>query len=117
MQKEEIKRNNIVKQYIKWLTMAMLQKKANKYNLNWPENSDHPYRIGGSGSGKTNALLNLIKLQDDDHHSIIDKIYLYVKDPYEVKYQYLLKTWKHGLENLKDPTAFLEYSNDMQDAT
>ena len=33
---------------------------------------DHPYRIliiGGSGSGKTNALFNLIKEQDD-----IDKI-------------------------------------------
>ena len=34
--------------------------------------------IGGSGSGKTNALLNLINNQPD-----IDKIYLYTKDPYE----------------------------------
>ena len=42
---------------------------------------DHPYRIliiGGSGSGKTNALLNLINNQPD-----IDKIYLFAKDPYE----------------------------------
>ena len=31
--------------------------------------------IGGSGSGKTNALLNLINEQDD-----IDKIYLDAKD-------------------------------------
>ena len=41
----------------------------------------HPYRLlitGGSGSGKTNALLNLINNQPD-----IDKIYLYAKDPYE----------------------------------
>ena len=33
------------------------------HNPNWPEIPDHPYRIsivGGSGSGKTNALLNLI---------------------------------------------------------
>ena len=37
--------------------------------------------IGGSGSGKTNALLNLISNQPD-----IDKIYLYAKDPYEDKY-------------------------------
>ena len=35
---------------------------------------------------KTNALLNLIKNQPD-----IDKTYLYAKDPYEVKYQYLIK--------------------------
>ena len=32
--------------------------------------------IGGSGSGKTNALLNLISNQPD-----IDKIDLYTKDP------------------------------------
>ena len=59
-----------------------------KYNKNWPHIPDHPYRIliiGGSGSGKTN-LLNLIEKQPD-----IDKIYLYAKDPYESKYQYLIK--------------------------
>ena len=47
------------------------------HNLNWPYIHDHPHRIliiGGSGSGKTNALLNLIKNQQTD----IDKIYLYV---------------------------------------
>ena len=37
--------------------------------------------IGGSGSGKTNALLNLISKQPD-----IDKIYLYAKDPIKAKY-------------------------------
>ena len=41
--------------------------------------------IGGSGSGKTNALLNLIENQPD-----IDKIYLYVKDLCEAKYPYLI---------------------------
>ena len=35
-------------------------------------------QIGGSGSGKTNALLNLIKDQNSDNP--IDKIYLYAKD-------------------------------------
>ena len=65
-------------------------KKENKKedNLNWPYIPDHPYRIliiGGSGAGKTNALLNLINNQQDIH-----KIYLYAKDPYEDKYQYLI---------------------------
>ena len=46
-------------------------------NKNWPYIPDHPYRIliiGGSGSGKTILLLNLINNQQD-----IDKIYLYAK--------------------------------------
>ena len=49
-----------------------------EHNLKLPYIPDHPYRIliiGGSGSGKTNALLNLINNQPD-----IDKIYLYVKE-------------------------------------
>ena len=41
---------------------------------------------GGSGSGKTNPLLNLIKEQDN-----IDKIYLYAKDLSEPKYEFLIK--------------------------
>ena len=60
-------------------------------NEKWPYISDHPYRmliIGGSGSGKTNALLNLIKEQDND--SFIDKIYLYAKDLNERKCQLLI---------------------------
>ena len=85
-----------------------------EYNSKWSHIPDHPYRIltvGGSGSGKTNALLNLINNQPD-----IDKIYLYAKDPYEAKYQYLInKREKVGLDHLKDPKAFMEYSNDMED--
>ena len=57
-------------------------------NPNWLYIPDHPYRIliiGGLGSGKTNALLNLIKHQRPH----IDKIYLYVKDPFKSKYQLL----------------------------
>ena len=80
----------------------------------WSYIPDHPYRIliiGGSGSGKTNALLNLINNQSD-----IDKIYLYAKDPYEKKYQYLINKRENvGLNHLNDPKAFMEYSNDMQD--
>ena len=52
-----------------------------KHNKKWPYIPDHPYRIliiDGSGTGKTNTLLNLIKEQD--YHDVIDKIYLYAKD-------------------------------------
>ena len=81
-------------------------------NLNWPYIPDHPYRIliiGGSGTGKLNALLNLVNNQQD-----IDKIYLYAKDPYKDKYQYLInKRERVGINHLIDPKAFIEYSNDM----
>ena len=83
------------------------------HNSKWPYIPDHPYRIliVGSGSGKRNALLNLINNQPD-----IDKIYLYAKDLYEKKCQYLInKRGKVGLDHFKDPQAFMEYSNDMQD--
>ena len=82
-----------------------------EHNKNWPYIPDHPYRmliIGGSGSGKTNLLLNLIENQPD-----IDKIYLYEKDPYESKYQYLInKRERVGINHFNDPKAFIEYSND-----
>ena len=85
-----------------------------EHNPKWPHIPDHPYKIltvGGSGSGKTNALLNLINNQSD-----IDKIYLYVKDPCERKYQYLInKREKVGLVHFKDPRAFMEYSKDTED--
>ena len=47
---------------------------------------------GGSGSGKTNALLNLIKEQDN--YGLIDKIYLYAKDLSEPKYEFWVKSAK-----------------------
>ena len=58
-----------------------------KHNLKWPFIPDHPYRIliiGGSVSGKTKTLLNLIKEQDD-----INKTYLYAKDLSELKHEFL----------------------------
>ena len=46
----------------------------------------------------------------------IDKIYLYAKDPYEDKYQFLInKRESIGLKHFNDPKAFIEYSNDMHD--
>ena len=79
-----------------------------KHNSKWPYIPNHLYRIhivGGSGSGKTNALLNLINNQLD-----IDKIYLYAKDPCEKKYQYLInKREKVALDHFMNPKAFMEY--------
>ena len=66
---------------------------------------------GGSGSGKTNRLLNLINEQED-----IDKIYLYAKDLSEPKYGYLIKKRENtGINHLNDPNAFIEYFNTMDD--
>ena len=46
----------------------------------------------------------------------IDKIYLYAKDPYEAKYQYLVKIReKVGIDHQNDPRAYIEYSNLMHD--
>ena len=85
------------------------------HNPNWPYIPDHPYRIliiGGSGSGKTNVLLNLIKHQRPD----IDKIYLYVKDPFESKYQlFIIGREKVEIEILKNPKAFIDYSQKIDD--
>ena len=89
-------------------------KNKTKHYLKWWYIPDHPYKIriiGGSGSGKTNALLNLINNQPD-----IDKIYLHAKDPYEAKYQLLInKREKVGIGHFNDVKALIEYSNDMQD--
>ena len=73
---------------------------------------DHPHRvfiIGGSGSGKTNALLNLINEQDD-----MDKIDLYAKDLSEPKYEFLIKKQKNvGIKHCNDPNVFTEFLNTM----
>ena len=65
----------------------------------------------GSGSGKTNALLNLINREPD-----IDKMFLYAKDQYEAKYQLPInKRECTGIKYLNYFKAFIEYSNDMDD--
>ena len=67
--------------------------------------------MGGSGSQKANALLNLI-----NNHPDIDKIYLYAKDLYEAKHKFLInKRESTGLKHFNDPKVFIEYSNGMQD--
>ena len=55
--------------------------------------------------------MSLINKQPD-----IDEIYLYTKDPYEAKYQFLInKRESTGLKHFNDTQAFIEYSDDMQD--
>ena len=66
------------------------------HNFKWPYIPNFPYRIliiRGSGSGKTNALLSLIKEQDSG--SLIDKIYLSSQELNEPKYQFLIKKCEH----------------------
>ena len=66
---------------------------------------------GGSGSGKTNTLLILIKEEDD-----IDNIYLYAKDLSEHKSEFLMKKREDiGIKYCNDPNAFIEFSNRMND--
>ena len=86
-----------------------------EHNEKWPYIPDHPYRIiiiGGSGSGKTNALINLINEQND-----IDKIYLYERDLSEPKYEYLIKKrGDAGIKHLNNPNVFIKCSNTIDDA-
>ena len=80
-----------------------------EHNEKWPFILDYLYRIliiGGSGSGKINALLNIIKEQDD-----IDK-----KDLIEVRYEFLIKKCEDvGTNHFDDPNAFIECSNRIDD--
>ena len=81
---------------------------------NWSYIPDHPYRIliiGGSGSGKINALISLINEQND-----IDKIYLYARDLKEPKYEYLIEKCEDvGISHVNNPNTFIECSNTMDD--
>ena len=84
-----------------------------EHNEKWTYIPDDHYRIlitGGSESAKTNTLLNLRSQQDD-----IDKIYLYVKDLSEPKYDdFLIKNREDaGIKHLNDLNKFIECSNTM----
>ena len=85
------------------------------HNPNWPYIPGHPYRIlmhDGSGSGKTNVLFNILKNQWPD----LVKIYLYVKDPFESKYQLLINRGeKVGVKKWNNPKAFIDYSQTIDD--
>ena len=86
---------------------SITNKNNKKHNEKWPYIPDHLYRIiiiGGSGSGKTNALINLINEQND-----FDKIYLYAKDLSEPNYKYLIKKREDlGIKHVNNLNAFIE---------
>ena len=88
--------------------------KTEEHNPNWPKTPDDPYRIQitrGPGSGKTNSLFDLIRQQPD-----INKVYLYAKDPYEAKCQFLINKRKStGSKHFNDSKIFIEYMNNMND--
>ena len=97
------------------INLGYITNENNKeHNKKWPYIPDHPYRIliiGGSGSGKTNALINVINKQND-----IDKIYFYTKDLSKPNYEILIKKHENaGIKYLNDPNAFIECSNTMDD--
>ena len=85
-----------------------------KHNPDWLHIPDYLNRIliiGGSESGKTNTLSNLINNQPD-----FDKIYLYAKDLYEPKYHFLInKRESIEFKHFNDLKVFIEYSNDIHD--
>ena len=89
--------------------------KSLNHNPNWSYILDHPYRIliiGGSGSGKTNVLLNLIKHQQPYIH----KICLYAKDPIESEYQLLINgREKVGINESINSNTFIDYSQTIDD--
>ena len=93
---------------------SIINENNKKHNEKWPYIPDHPCRIliiGGSGSGKTNALINLINEQKD-----IDKIYLYTGELSEPKYEYLIKKRQDvGIKHVNNLNAFIECSNTMDD--
>ena len=100
--------------YITKCLDSITNKNNKEHNKKWPYIPDYLDRIliiGGSGSGKANALINLINEQND-----IDKIYLYARDLNEPKYKILIKKRKDaGIKHLNDPNAFIECSNTMDD--
>ena len=64
------------------------------HNLNWPYIPDHLYKILITGSWESRKT----KHQQRD----INKTYLYVKDPFELKYQLLVNgREKAEIKNLK----------------
>ena len=95
----------------------VIRENIKEHNANWLDIPDYLYKLliaGGSGSGKKNALLNLI-----NHEPGIDKIFLYAKDSYEGKYQFfninflINKQKSEGLKHFNGSKAFIQYWNNM----
>ena len=108
-EKEENKCNNINKTIQKTINVDDVLKEETKEHSNWSQIPD-PYiilRIRGSASGKKNLL---------SQQPNIGKVYLYAKDPYEAKYQFLIHNKRSaGLKHFNDFKAFIEYCNNTDD--
>ena len=108
-EKEENKCNNINKTIQKTINVDDVLKEETKEHSNWSQIPD-PYiilRIRGSASGKKNLL---------SQQPNIGKVYLYAKDPYEAKYQFLIHNKQStGLKHFNDFKSFIEYCNNMDD--
>ena len=108
-EKEENKCNNINKTIQKTINVDDVLKEETKEHSNWSQIPD-PYiilRIRGSASGKKNLL---------SQQPNVGKVYLYAKDPYEAKYQFLIHNKQStGLKHFNDFKAFIEYCNNMDD--
>ena len=94
----------------KIINLESITNKNNKeHNEKWPYIPNHPYRIiiiFGSGSGKVNTLLNLVK--EKDYHDVIDKMYLYARDLSKPKYQFLIKKREDaGIKNVNNQMLLL----------
>ena len=101
--------------HYKMINLDSIANENNKeYNEKWQFIPDHPYSIliiDGSGSGKTNALLNSIKEQD-----YVDKIYLYVKDLSKPKYEFLIKKREYaGTKHFNDPNIMDDVYKSIDD--
>ena len=90
----------------------VVKENIKEHNPNWsqiPVNLCRILIIAGSRSGKANPVFNLINQQTD-----IDKMYLYVKDPYEANIIFLITKRKStDLKHFNDSKTFIEYSNDI----
>ena len=85
-----------------------------KHNLKWPYIPNHQYRIRITGVQDLEKQMHCW-IQNYNQPDI-DKRYLYAKDPYKSKYQFLIsKSESTGLKHFNNPKPFTEYSSDMKD--
>ena len=88
---------------------SIINENNKKHNQKWPYIPDHPYRIliiGGSGSGKTNALINLINEPNDINNLDLSKL----------KYKYLIKKREDvGIKHVDNLNTFTECWSTMDD--
>ena len=88
---------------------SIINENNKKHNQKWPYIPDHHYRIliiGGSGSGKTNALINLINEPNDINNLDLSKL----------KYKYLIKKREDvGIKHVDNLNTFIECWSTMND--